>query len=78
MAVESAGNKGGAETVRELTLLLDYLVKHNAEHAGEIRELAGRAMDLGETQAHEHLVRGVELLEQANESLKAALTELRG
>jgi hypothetical protein len=64
--------------MRELEALLEYLVKHNGDHAGEIMDLATRAKDLGKTQVNEHLVRGVELLNQSNESLKAALTVLRG
>ncbi len=64
------------EAMRELKALLEYLVKHNAEHAGEILELAARAENLGKAQAHEHLVQGVELLQRANEELQAALSTL--
>ena len=64
--------------MRELDALLEYLVKHNKDHAGEIMELAGRAEALGKAEVYERLVRGVELLNESNESLEAALTVLRG
>jgi hypothetical protein len=66
------------DSMRELEALLDYLIKHNADHAGEIVELAERAHALGEQVAYERLVKGVDLLNSSNESLKAALEALRG
>jgi hypothetical protein len=64
--------------VDELEALLEYLIKHNADHAGEIEELAARAETLGNSAAHEHLLVGVAKLKDSNESLKAALLALRG
>ena len=64
--------------MRELEALLEYLVKHNGDHAGEIMDLAARAEALGKIEVYEQLVRGVDLLNESNESLKAALTVLRG
>jgi hypothetical protein len=64
------------EPIREMTALLDYLIKHNREHAAEIMELAERAQSLGNTAAYEHIVRGVDLLNDSNKSLQAALKEL--
>jgi hypothetical protein len=66
------------DEMRELEALLEYLVKHNREHAGEITDLAGRAEALGKSEVYDHLIRGVELLNESNESLEAALTVLRG
>ncbi len=63
-------------SIREITALLDYLIKHNRDHAGEIMELAERAQSLGHTAAYGHIVRGVDLLNESNESLQAALTAL--
>jgi hypothetical protein len=63
---------------RELETLLEYLVKHNEDHAGEIMDLATRAQAMGKTEARGHLVRGVDLLKDSNEELKAALAALRG
>jgi hypothetical protein len=67
-----------ASELQELEALLEYLVKHNADHAEEITSLAGRAESMGKKEAHEQLVAGVELLNRSNEKLKAALAELRG
>ena len=47
--------------MQELEALLDYLVKHNADHAGEIIDLATRAQALGKKQVYDHLIRGVDL-----------------
>jgi hypothetical protein len=56
--------------------LLEYLIKHNRDHAGEIMDLAERAQTLGNTEAYRHIVRGVDLLNDSNASLQAALTAL--
>jgi hypothetical protein len=64
--------------MRELEALLEYLVKHNGDHAGEIMDLATRAQALGKVEVYGHLVRGVDLLNESNESLKEALAALRG
>ena len=62
--------------MQELEALLNYLVKHNDEHASEISELAGRAREMGKHDTFRHLTEGVELLLQSNESLRAALAAL--
>ena len=67
-----------ASGMQELDALLEYLVKHNGDHAGEILGLARRAQDLGKKEVYEHLLTGVDLLNSSNESLKAALALLRG
>jgi hypothetical protein len=64
--------------MQELEALLEYLVKHNADHAREIMGLAARAKKLGKIEAYDKLVKGVGLLEDSNKSLEAALTALRG
>jgi hypothetical protein len=63
-------------SVREITALLEYLIKHNQDHAGEIMELADRAQVLGNGLAYRHIVKGVELLNDSNASLQAALAAL--
>ncbi len=63
-------------SLQEIKSLLDYLVKHNEDHAGEIMELAERTRALGNAEAHEHIVTGVGLLRQSNENLRMALAEL--
>jgi hypothetical protein len=64
------------EPLEEIKGLLDYLVKHNEDHAGEIMELASRVHALGNVDAHHHITTGVELLRQSNENLRMALLEL--
>jgi hypothetical protein len=64
--------------LQELEVLLEYLVKHNHEHATEITDLAARAQALGNTAAYEHLTRGVDLMNDSTKSLQAALAALRG
>jgi hypothetical protein len=66
------------DAMQELEALLEYLVKHNSDHAGEIMDLAARAKELGKSEAYEHMIKGVSLLQDSNESLKAALSTLRG
>jgi len=63
-------------TMEELATLLQYLVKHNEDHAAELLELAGRARELGKQDAYDHLATGVELLKGSNTSLQAALATL--
>ncbi|OFV82512.1 MAG: hypothetical protein A2W26_11415 [Acidobacteria bacterium RBG_16_64_8] len=63
--------------MRELEALLEYMVKHNEDHAGEIMDLATLAKELDKGEAYEHLIRGVDLLKDSNESLRMALTALR-
>ena len=64
--------------LKELELLVEYLVKHNQEHATEITGLAARAQELGKTAAYEHLTRGVDLMNESTKSLQAALVALEG
>jgi len=66
------------DDMRELEALLDYLVKHNDDHAAEVDVLAERAQSMGRTEVHRLLTEGVELMRRSNDSLKAALAALRG
>jgi hypothetical protein len=63
--------------MKELNALLDYLIKHNKDHAEEIMVLAQKARALGETAVHDNLTKGVEHMERSNESLEKALNILR-
>ena len=64
------------DDIQQIKSLLEYLIKHNQDHASEIMDLAERAQTLGNTEAYEHIVRGVDLLNDSNESLQAALAAL--
>ena len=61
----------------KLDTLLDYTIKHNSEHAEELKNLAQKAKELGKTAVHEELIRGVEQMSRANEILAVALKRLR-
>lgn len=63
--------------MRELDTLLDYIIKHNKEHAEEIKNLAQKAKDLGKVAVYDDLTKGVEQMNRSNESLKSALNKLR-
>jgi hypothetical protein len=64
------------DDIQQIKSLLEYLIKHNRDHAGEIMDLAERAQTLGNTEAYQHITRGVDLLNDSNASLQAALTAL--
>jgi len=59
-----------------LRVLLEYWMKHNAEHAGEFREWAEKARAIGEAEVHDELMGAVAALEKANEPLTRALRRL--
>ena len=63
--------------MRKLGVLLDYTIKHNSEHAEELKSLARKAKELGETALYDDLIRGVEQMNRANETLEVALKRLR-
>ena len=65
-----------ATAIEELRLLLEYLVKHNQEHANELMDLAVRVKDQGHEKAYDHMAEGVDLLNGSNQSLREALDEL--
>ncbi len=65
-------------SLQEIKALLEYLIKHNQDHAHEIMDLADQAQTLGNTEAYRHIVRGVDLLHDSNDSLLAALAALEG
>jgi hypothetical protein len=64
------------DDIQQIKSLLEYLIKHNQDHAGEIMDLAERAQTLGNTEAYQHIVKGVDLLNESNASLQAALAVL--
>ena len=65
-----------ATAIEELRLLLEYLVKHNQEHADELMDLAARVKAQGNEKAHDHMAKGFDLLNESNLSLQEALEEL--
>ena len=63
--------------MRELDSLLDYTIRHNKEHAEGLKNLAKKASELGKSRVDDEIKRGVEQLNQANQSLEKALKQLR-
>jgi len=61
----------------KLGTLLDYTIRHNSEHAEELKSLAQKAKELGKTKVYDELMRGVEQMNSANETLAVALQRLR-
>ena len=61
----------------KLDALLDYTIKHNREHAEELKSLAQKAKELGKTAVYDELMRGVKQMNRANETLGVALERLR-
>ena len=64
------------EEIKQLAALLDYMIKHNEEHAEEVKEYAGRARALGNEEAQAEIEKGVELLTQSNQMLRKARNRL--
>jgi len=63
-------------SIQEMKSLLEYLIRHNQDHAAEIMDLANRAQTLGNADAFRHIAKGVDLLNESNESLRAGLAAL--
>ena len=61
----------------KLDTLLDYTIKHNSEHAEDLKSLAQKANELGKAAVYDELMRGVEQMNRANETLAVALERLR-
>lgn len=65
-----------SELTRFLTLL-NHTVEHNKEHIEKLKNLAKKAQELGKTEAHDDIVKGVEQMSRANEALQNALKGLK-
>lgn len=65
------------DEISQLTALLDYMIKHNEEHAEEVKEYAERAKKLGNEEAQADIEKGVALLQQSNEMLRKARNGLK-
>ena len=63
--------------MKKLNALLDYTIKHNSEHAEELKNLARQAKELGEAALYDDLMSGVEQMNRANKTLEVALKRLR-
>lgn len=61
------------ENKEKLKVLINHLVGHNEEHAQEILDMAKTALELGNQEAHDLLVKGGEELRGSNDALNKAL-----
>ena len=66
----SEGDRG------RLKVLVDYWIRHNAEHGEEFKEWAEKARGFGDVALHGDLVAAAEEMERANTALKRARDRL--
>jgi uncharacterized coiled-coil DUF342 family protein len=64
------------EDREKLQHLLEHWIEHNDEHGQEFREWADRAREFGEAEVHDDILRAVEQLKNASESLGRASERL--
>ena len=62
-----------ADKNEKLKILLEHLIKHNTDHALEIKEMAETAKELGFGDAAGFLVQGSDEMNTSNDTLKKAL-----
>jgi hypothetical protein len=61
----------------KLKILLSHWVEHNEEHAEEFAQWAVTAKADGKGQVHDHMMKAVKRMKEANRSLQAALEGLK-
>ena len=67
---------GDADPKTELIALMKYMVGHNAAHANELAQLAGKLQDMGESVAYEQVMQAVSDFEKGNMRLSTVLAAL--
>ena len=65
-----------ADPKAELVALMKYMVGHNAAHANELAQLAGKLKDMGETVAYDQVMHAVSDFEKGNMRLSTVLAAL--
>ena len=65
-----------ADPKAELVALMKYMVGHNAAHANELAQLAGKLKDMGENVAYDHVMLAVSDFEKGNMRLSTVLAAL--
>ena len=70
--------QGGCEhtPMEELTALMKYMVGHNAAHAKELADLAGKLEEAGNHVAYEQVMAAVSDFEKGNMRLSVVLSSL--
>ena len=67
---------GCADPKAELKALMKYMVGHNASHANELAQLAGKLKELGEDTAYEQIMLAVSDFEKGNMRLSTVLAAM--
>lgn len=67
---------GSADPKAELIALMKYMVGHNAAHANELAQLAGKLKDMGENMAYDQVMMAVSDFEKGNMRLSTVLAAL--
>ena len=65
-----------ADPKAELIALMKYMVGHNAAHANELAQLAGKLKDMGENMAYDQVMMAVSDFEKGNMRLSTVLAAL--
>ena len=65
-----------ADPKAELVALMKYMVGHNAAHANELAQLAGKLKDMGESVAYDQVMMAVSDFEKGNMRLSTVLAAL--
>ena len=65
-----------ADPKAELIALMKYMVGHNAAHANELAQLAGKLKDMGENVAYDQVMLAVSDFEKGNMRLSTVLAAL--
>ena len=65
-----------ADPKAELVALMKYMVGHNAAHANELAQLAGKLKDMGENVAYDQVMLAVSDFEKGNMRLSTVLAAL--
>ena len=64
-------------SIKELILLIKYLVKHNESHTKELDDLCDELSEHGFTNAHENVINAIKKYEEGNALLSKALEEIK-
>ena len=67
---------GCTDPKAELKALMKYMVGHNASHANELAQLAGKLKELGENAAYEQIMLAVSDFEKGNMRLSTVLAAM--
>ena len=68
----------GTDEKAKLRTMLNYWIEHNREHSQEFRQWAGKAQELGETEASKEMLQAAQEMDKATKSLSQALIRLEG